>query len=114
MASVRDAAETINDAFRVADDYQRAAAELTDAFSSTGYNDTDVEIPISQISNDPVVIDYLRRYDTDGNGHINRSEYNKAMLGLTDRTNNIAAVSGMLADTVEKIAEALLAVAKYF
>ena len=114
MASIFEAGNAINGSVDVMDDYQQTAADLTDAFSNTDYEDTDVEIPISGISTDPEIIAYLNKYDTDGDGHISRDEYNKAMTGLQDLTNTLTNIAAMTAETAEKIAEALLAVAKYF
>ncbi|MEK7377222.1 MAG: hypothetical protein AABZ57_08715 [Candidatus Margulisiibacteriota bacterium] len=114
MANVSDTGAAVNSDFDVMDDYQRTAADLTDAFSNTAYDDTKVEIPISEISTDPEVAAYLRSYDTDKDGSISRDEYNRAMTDLTDKTNTLTSVSLMLSDTVAKISEALMAVSKFF
>lgn len=119
VSSVYDAGSTVNDDFGVMDDYQGAGADMTSAFSDTSYQDTSAEIPITQLATHNGVVDekelaILNRYDTDGDGHISRDEYNKAMVDLGHKTDTLTSVMQMVSETAAKISDSLMSVSKFF
>ena len=120
MTNIYEAGAAVNGGMDLMDDYQAAGAAMTDAFSDTDYEDTNAEIPIMQMATRPdgtvdeEMRNILNSYDSDGDGHISRDEYNKAMADLKHKTDTLTSVMQMVSDTASKIAETLMSVSKFF
>lgn len=126
MSLLGQAGTATNAGFDNMDNNLRAGAAATTAFSNQEYDETSTPIGTVEMATvngevDQDLLAILNSYDTtssDGSlgpdGHLSRAEYNQMMVDMGQKTDLMTSILSALSETVNKVAESLMSVSKYF